>query len=62
MSLALTGAGVGLMLGVGLAVVASRVPALRRPSLDDRLSPYLRYSARPSRLLAHDRTLTPFPS
>lgn len=62
MSLALTGAGLGLLLGIGLAVVVSRVPALRRPSLDDRLSPYLRDSARPSRLLAHDRALTPFPT
>jgi tight adherence protein C len=40
----------------------SRLPALRKPSLDDRLAPYLRDSAPPSRLLARDRTISPFPT
>jgi tight adherence protein C len=57
-----TGALVGLLAGLGLALAVSRVPALRRPSLDDRLAPYLRDSARPSRLLFRERALTPFPT
>ncbi len=62
MNAALAGAGLGLLAGGGLALAVSRVPALRRPSLDDRLAPYLRDSARPSRLLATQRALTPFPT
>ena len=62
MSIALAGAGLGLLAGCGLALAASRVPALRRPRLDDRLAPYLRDAARPSRLLASQRALTPFPT
>jgi tight adherence protein C len=59
---ALAGAGVGLLGGVGLAIGVARVPAFRRPTLDDRLAPYLRDAARPSRLLASQRALTPFPT
>jgi tight adherence protein C len=62
MSSALAGAGTGLLAGVGLALAVTRVPALRRPTLDDRLAPYLRDAARPSRLLATQRALTPFPT
>jgi tight adherence protein C len=62
MSTALAGAGLGLLAGVGLALAVSRVPAFRRPTLDDRLAPYLRDAARPSRLLATQRALTPFPT
>lgn len=58
----LTGAGVGLLAGAGLALTFARIPAWRRPTLDDRLAPYLRDSARPSRLLATQRALTPFPT
>lgn len=58
----LVGAAVGLAAGGGLALAASRAPALRRPSLDERLAPYLRDSTRPSRLLSRERTLTPFPT
>ena len=58
----LVGAGVGLLAGCGLVVALSRLPALRRPSLDDRLAPYLRDSTPPSRLLARDHTVTPFPT
>ena len=61
-SAGLVGAGVGLLAGCGLAVALSRLPALRRPSLDDRLAPYLRDSTPPSRLLARDHTVTPFPT
>jgi tight adherence protein C len=35
---------------------------MRRPRLDDRLAPYLRDTAQPSRLLADGRGLTPFPA
>lgn len=56
----------GVLLGgscaAGVLLAVSRVPALRRPTLDDRLAPYLRDSTRPSRLLAVDRPLTPFPT
>ena len=62
MTLSLTGAAVGLLAGAGLALAVSRVPALRRPRLDDRLAPYLRDSARPSRLLTRERAVTPFPT
>ena len=62
MSTALAGAGIGLLAGAGLALAVSRVPAFRRPTLDDRLAPYLRDAARPSRLLATQRALTPFPT
>ena len=62
MSLSLAGAGVGLLAGTGLALAVSRMPALRRPRLDDRLAPYLRDSTRPSRLLSRERALTPFPT
>lgn len=59
---ALTGAGLGLLVGLGLVLAVTRVPALRRPSLDDRLAPYLRDASRPSRLLVGGRSLTPFPT
>ena len=62
MTTLLTGAGLGLLAGLGLVLAALRVPALRRPTLDDRLAPYLRDASRPSRLLASGRTLTPFPT
>jgi tight adherence protein C len=56
------GAVLGLLGGAGLLLVAGRLPAMRRPSLDDRLAPYLRDTARPSRLLRTERALTPFPT
>jgi tight adherence protein C len=59
---ALTGAALGLLAGLGVVLAVTRVPALRRPTLDDRLAPYLRDTARPSRLLASGRSLTPFPT
>lgn len=62
MSPLLAGAGVGLLAGLGLWLAALRLPVLRRPTLDDRLAPYLRDSARPSRLLTSQRALTPFPT
>lgn len=62
MTPALQGAALGLLAGVGLLLAGSRVPAFRRPRLDDRLAPYLRDARTPSRLLATHRTLTPFPT
>jgi tight adherence protein C len=62
MSLALAGAGLGLVVGGGLALAVTRAPAFRRPRLDDRLAPYLRDSAPPSRLLSLERVRTPFPT
>ncbi len=56
------GALVGLLAALGVLLALSRVPALRRPSLDDRVAPYLRESPHPSRLLRQDRTMTPFPT
>ena len=62
MSAAAQGAVLGMLAATGLLLAVSRMPALRRPSLEDRLAPYLRDSVRPSRLLANEGTLTPFPS
>ncbi len=62
MTPAVTGAGLGLLASAGLLLAVSRVPALRRPRLDDRLAPYLRDAATPSRLLRTERSLTPFPT
>ncbi len=61
MSLA-QGVGLGLLAGTGLCLAATRVPYARRPTLDDRLAPYLRDAPRRSRLLAAPETLTPFPT
>jgi tight adherence protein C len=62
MSPALEGSGLVLLAiaGLWLAVVSS--PPMRRPRLNDRLAPYLRDTAQPSRLLADGRTVTPFPT
>ncbi|MGZ4632233.1 MAG: type II secretion system F family protein, partial [Actinomycetes bacterium] len=62
MSLSAPGAALGLLAGLGLAVAAARLPTARRPTLDQRLAPYLRDSTPPSRLLRRDHTLTPFPT
>ena len=46
------GAGLGAMLAAGLLLFFVGLPVNRRPGLEDRLAPYLRDTARPSRLLA----------
>lgn len=46
------GATVGVLALAGAALVVAGLPRHRRPSLDDRLEPYLRDTPRPSRLLA----------
>ncbi len=52
----------GLLCGVGAVLTVSRLPVLRRPTLDDRLAPYLRDAPRQSRLLASQTAVTPFPT
>lgn len=57
------GALLGLTAALGLLLAVSRVPALRRPTLEDRLAPYLRDTPRPSVLLAAGAaTVSPFPT
>jgi tight adherence protein C len=46
------GAGLGATLAAGSLLVFAGLPANRRPGLEARLAPYLRDTARPSRLLA----------
>ena len=46
------GAGLGVMLVSGCLLIFVGLPANRRPGLEARLAPYLRDTARPSRLLA----------
>ncbi len=58
----LAGAGLGALAGSGLLLLAAGTPRARRPSLDDRLAPYLRDTPRPSRLLGAGGALTPFPT
>lgn len=53
------GAVLGLVGGLGLWLVLARLPVLRKPSLDDRLAPYLREVAPPSRLLGRSAPSTP---
>jgi len=57
------GALLGLVAGLGLALSLSRLPAFRRPTLEDRLGPYLvdRRDDR-RRVVLFDRTVTPFPT
>jgi tight adherence protein C len=59
---ALAGAGVGALAAGGALLAASGSPWARRPTLDDRLAPYLRDAPRPSRLLSGSSALTPFPT
>lgn len=56
----LTGALIGLLGGLGAWLVLVRLPAMRRPTLDDRLAPYVRDVAAPSTLLRETPVRTPF--
>ena len=58
----LLGAFLGAVAAFGLLTAVARVPALRQPTLDDRIAPYLRDAPRPSRLLEAARSVTPFPT
>ena len=51
-----------VLAAVGLILIAAGTPMARRPTLDDRLAPYLRDAPRPSKLLTTSGTLTPFPT
>jgi tight adherence protein C len=53
------GALCGLLGGLGAVLVLVRLPRWRRPTLDDRLAPYLRDAAPASRLLRQDRATGP---
>jgi tight adherence protein C len=57
------GAGLGLLASGGLVMAVAAAPPLRRRHpLESRLAPYLRDAPRQSRLLAEERTRTPFPT
>jgi tight adherence protein C len=58
----LLGALLGLVAAAGVLTVIARLPAMRQPTLDDRLAPYLRDSPTPSRLLLAREVVTPFPT
>lgn len=60
--MSVAGLAVGLLAGVGGWLALIGVPLLRKPRLQDRLAPYLRDTARPSRLLRQNAALTPFPT
>lgn len=51
MNLTLTGAMLGGLAGLGLLTAIFAAPPMRRPTLSDRIAPYLTDAARPSRLL-----------
>ena len=59
---AVVGVGLGVLAGSGLLLAAAGTPMARRPTLEDRLGPYLRDTPRPSRLLTSTEALTPFPT
>ncbi len=60
MSGVLGGALIGLVGGLGAWLVLVRLPMMRRPTLDDRLAPYVRDVAAPSTLLRQAPVRTPF--
>lgn len=57
----LAGAGIGLMFGLGLALVVWRLSA-RRVRLVERVAPYLQERPSTSRLLTDAHVITPFPT
>jgi tight adherence protein C len=59
---ALAGGVLGLVASGGLCLAVAVSPPMHRTRLADRLAPYLRDTARPSRLLLDNRPLTPFPT
>jgi len=59
---AVAGVGLGALAAGGVLLAAGGTPWARRPTLDDRLGPYLRDAPRPSRLLSQTEALTPFPT
>jgi tight adherence protein C len=61
-TLSAPGAGLGVLAAAGCWLAVAVSPPMRRPRLEDRLAPYLRETAQPSRLLADVRLVTPFPT
>ena len=56
MNLVLIGALLGGLAGAGLLMAILAAPPLRRPTLSDRIAPYLTDAAKPSRLLTGSAT------
>jgi tight adherence protein C len=60
--MSLSGIVIGGSAGAGAVLVIYALPRNRRPSLEDRLAPYLRDAPKPSALLFRDAARTPFPT
>lgn len=58
----LAGLAAGLFVGLGVALMLRRMPAFRRPTLDDRVAPYVGDASPVARSAPSDRTFTPFPT
>jgi tight adherence protein C len=58
----LSGLAAGLFVGLGIALMLRRMPAFRRPTLDDRVAPYVGDASPVARSAPIDRTFTPFPT
>jgi tight adherence protein C len=61
MRVLLIGGALGLAIGFGFLLAVTRIPAFRRPTLDDRVAPYVR-DAVVEQITFSDRTFTPFPT
>ena len=59
MNLTLLGALLGGLAATGLLMAVLATPPLRRPTMSDRIAPYLTDAARPSRLLTGPRAAAP---
>jgi tight adherence protein C len=51
-----------VLVGLGVALMLRRMPAFRRPTLDDRVAPYVGDASPVARSAPIDRTFTPFPT
>jgi tight adherence protein C len=58
----ITGLVVGCAVGGGATLMVYSLPRNRRPTLEQRLAPYLRDAPKPSSLLLRDLARTPFPT
>ena len=57
-----TGLAAGLFVGLGIALVLRRMPAFRRPTLDDRVAPHVGDTSPVARSAPIDRNFPPFPT
>ena len=57
-----SGLAAGLFIGLGVALLLRRMSAFRRPTLDDRVAPYVGDASPAARSAPSDRTFTPFPT